>query len=203
MRSPGKAIDPRVNVSDLSNDAIQYSIDRIEMAESMMHDIKDKFTIEGQSYDELRRAYGILSGQRAGAGSIISRYIGGVYVERSFIGQTGQKQPYTPVSLQDQKRAMDALSKYIFAPNAFKTPHELYNYLAKQRRGFDFFSETEDPKIHKMILSSQKNVLNHLMHPTTLQRVSDSELYGNKYSLSSFMTDLNKELRKHKLMSKS
>ena len=37
----------------------------------------------------------------------------------------------------------------------------------------------------------QKNILNHLLHPNTLQRISDSELYGNKYKLSTFMTDLN------------
>ena len=29
------------------------------------------------------------------------------------------------------------------------------------------------------------------MHPNTLQRIIDSELYGNQYSLSQFMGDLN------------
>ena len=29
------------------------------------------------------------------------------------------------------------------------------------------------------------------MHPNTLQRLSNSELYGNEYKLSAFMTDLN------------
>ena len=29
------------------------------------------------------------------------------------------------------------------------------------------------------------------MHPNTLQRIIDSELYGNRYSLSEFMGDLN------------
>jgi predicted Zn-dependent protease len=191
MRSPGKAIDPRVMVGDLSSDAIQYAINVYELTNDMMGDIKFKFAKQGQSYQELRRAYYLLSGQRANAGTVISRYVGGIYVERPMVGQPGAKQPYTPVSLEDQKRAMDALSKYIFAPDAFDAPADLYNYLAMQRRGFNFFSNTEDPKIHDQVLAYQNNVLNHILHPNTLQRITDSGLYGNEYSLTSFMTDLN------------
>ncbi|TYA71990.1 zinc-dependent metalloprotease [Seonamhaeicola marinus] len=191
MRSPGKAIDPRVNTNDQSNDAIQYAIDRIELSTNLMKTAKEKFLKEGQSYEELRRVYSVLSGQKAGAASIISRYIGGVYLDRAMVGQLGVTQPYTPVSIKDQKRAMKALKDYVFAPNAFNAPKDLYNYLAMQRRGFDFFKGPEDPKIHNQVLAYQKNVLSHLLHPNTLQRITDSELYGNEYKLSLFMTDLN------------
>lgn len=196
MRSPGKAIDPRVMVGDLSSDAIKYSIDRIELVNTMMSDVKAKFSKTGGSYHELRRAYYLLSGQSSTAAGVISRYIGGVYVERNMVGQEGAKQPYTPVSLADQKRAMDALSKYVFAPNAFDAPNDLYNYLAMQRRGFNLGRGTEDPKIHAQVLSYQQNVLNHILHPNTLQRIVDSELYGNEYKLSTFMTDLNNAIFK-------
>ncbi|CAH8286210.1 uncharacterized protein DUF5117 [Mariniflexile fucanivorans] len=195
MRSPGKAIDPRVNVSDQSNDQITWSIDRIELSNDLMKTVKTKFTKSGESYQELRRVYYILSGQKASAANTISRFIGGVYVDRAMAGQVGEMQPYTPVSLKDQKRAMDALSKYVFAPNAFDAPNDLFNYLAMQRRGFDFRTP-EDPKIHNQVLTYQKNVLNHLLHYNTLQRISDSELYGNDYKLSSVMTDLNNAIFK-------
>ncbi len=194
MRDPGKAIDPRVMVGDLSNDPIGYSIDRIELVNTMMKEIKSKFSKNGESYQELLRAYSSLSRQRATATNIVSRFIGGVYVDRAMAGQDGGTQPYTPVSFEDQKRAMNALSKYAFSPIAFDTPNNLYNYLAKQRRGFNFHSKTEDPKIHKQVLSYQTKVLAHILHPNTLQRISDSELYGNKYSLSAFMSDLNKAI---------
>ncbi len=191
MRSPGKAMDPRVMTGDLSNDQIGYSIDRFELVDNLMKDVKSKFSVKGESYQELRRAYYTLSYQKARAGDIISRFIGGVYVDRAMAGQTGETQPYTPVSLADQKRAMNALNKYVFAPNAFKAPSELYNFIAMQRRGYNFFSRPEDPKIHAQVLSYQRNVLRHLLHPYTTQRVVDSELYGNKYRLSQMMTDLN------------
>ena len=191
MRAPGKAIDPRVMVGDLSNDQIGYSIDRIKLVDSMMKDVKSKFSKDGQSYQELRRAYYLLSGQRATAVGVISRFIGGVYVDRAMIGQDGGTQPYTPVSLEDQKRAMNALKTYAFSPDAFSAPNDLYNDLAMQRRGYNFFRGPEDPKIHQQVLMYQQNVLRHILHPNTLQRITDSELYGNKYKLSTFMTDLN------------
>ncbi|GAA4899554.1 zinc-dependent metalloprotease [Flaviramulus aquimarinus] len=201
MRSPGKAIDPRVMVNDLSSDAIAYAIDRIELANDLMKTAKTKFIKNDESYEELRRVYLSLSGQKASASNIISRYIGGVYVNRAMAGQKGGKQPYTPVSLEDQKRAMNALKNYVFASNAFNAPNDLYNYLAKQRRGFDFRDAPEDPKIHKQVLGYQKIVLKHLLHPNTLQRITDSELYGNKYSLSTFMSDLNNAIFKSDIYS--
>jgi hypothetical protein len=191
MRSPGKAIDPRVMIGDLSNDQITYSINRFELVNSMMKNLKTQFTKKGETYEDLRRAYYTLHNQTAVAGGVISRFIGGVYVDRSTFGQENGVQPFTPVSLDDQKRAMDALDKYIFAPNAFDTPSDVYNHLARQRRGYNFFGGPEDPKIHEQVLSYQTRVLAHIMHPNTLQRLSNSELYGNDYKLSSFMTDLN------------
>lgn len=196
MRAPGKAIDPRVMIGDLSNDQIRYSVDRIELVNKMMKDVKSRFKNKGESYEQLRQAYYILSGQSATAAGVISRFIGGVYVDRANPGQVGGTQPFTPVSLKDQKRAMNALKKYVFAPDAFTAPNDLYNYLARQRRGYNFFSGPEDPKIHEQVLSYQTSVLAHIMHPNTLQRISNSELYGNKYELSEFMTDLNNTMFK-------
>ncbi|MGB0880216.1 MAG: zinc-dependent metalloprotease, partial [Polaribacter sp.] len=158
MRSPGKAIDPRVMTGDLSNDQIQYSINRFELVNDMVKDIKTRFSKEGKSYEQLRQAYYILNGQSARAGDVISRFIGGVYVDRAMSGQVGETQPYTPVSLEDQKRAMNALKKYVFAPNAFNAPKDLYSFLARQRRGFNFFSGPEDPKIHEQVLNYQQRV---------------------------------------------
>ena len=129
MRSPGKAIDPRVMTGDLSSDQIQYSIDRIKLVNRLKKDILNQFSVEGEFYDDLRRSFYVLNSQSARAGDILSRFIGGVYVERTAAGQKGAKQPYTPVSLKDQKRAFNALSTYIFSPAAFNTPKEVYNYL--------------------------------------------------------------------------
>ena len=191
MRSPGKGIDPRVMTGDMSNDQITYSINRIELVNEMLPKLKNKYTKNGKSYQELRQAYFTLRANYGRATDVISRFIGGVYVDRSMAGQDANLKPYTPVSYEDQKRAMDALEKYTFAPDAYETPKELYNYIALQRRGFNFFGGPEDPKIHNVVRNYQRNILNHILHPNTLRRITDSEIYGNEYKLSEFMTDLN------------
>ena len=190
MRSPGKGIDPRVMTGDLSGDQISYSIDRFKLVNASMRKIKDKMIFDGGTYDDLRRAFYTLNAQAGRAGDVLSRFIGGVYVDRAQAGQAGATKPYTPVSLADQKRAFAAIKTHVFSPNAFQAPNEIYNYLARKRRGFNFRSP-EDPKIHDLILGYQTRVLSHLMHPNTLQRIMDAELYGNQYGLSRFMTDLN------------
>jgi hypothetical protein len=159
-----------------------------------MSQLKDRFLKDGSTYEDFRRGYYSLNSQSSTAGTVISRFIGGVYVDRSVVGQKGGKQPYTPVSYVDQKRAFNALKTYVFAPDAFKVSNEIYNMLARERRGFDFFSGPEDPKIHDQVLGYQTRALSHLLHPNTLQRIIDSELYGNQYKLTEFMTDLNKAM---------
>lgn len=190
MRSPGKAIDPRVNTNDLSSDAIGYSSTRIDLANDLMRRLPARYSTSGKSYHEMRSAYLVLSGQQAGAADVVTRYVGGVYVDRAMVGQPGAMKPFTPVSRADQKRAMQVLSSKIFAPSSFDAASGLYNYLQMQRRGFDHFSAPEDPKIHARALAIHRSVLNHLMHPLTLTRITDSRLYGNEYPLTEFMTDL-------------
>ena len=194
MRSPGKAIDPRVMTGDLSGDPISYSVNRFKIVNDLMGQIQENFSKKGQTYEDLRRAYYVLNSQAARAGDILSRFVGGVYVERAVQGQKNATQPYTPVSFADQKRAFNALRTYVFSPSAFQAPASLYNFLARQRRGFNFFGGPEDPKIQDQVLGYQTRVLAHLMHPNTLQRISDSELYGNTYTLSLFMNDMNQAI---------
>ena len=187
MRSPNRGIDPRVMIYDLSGDAIGQAIERIELVNNVMNQVRQKYNTKGNTYHELQDAYLILTGQQRIAGTVISRYIGGVYVDRAVIGQPGATQPFTPVALADQKRAMDALTKHIFAPNAYDTPNGLYNHLQQQRRGF---SNTDDPKIHDRILNIHKSILGYLLHKRVQTRILDSALYGNEYALADMMSDL-------------
>jgi hypothetical protein len=193
MRSPGKAIDPRVMVNDLSGDAVAYAEDRLKLVNSIMTKIKTKYSKPGQSYAELRTRYNVLNGQRFSMISSVSRYIGGIFIDRSFVGQNTPNKPFTPVPLAQQKKAMEVLSKYVFAPDAFANDEQLFPYLQFQRRGFNFFSTTEDPKLTSGYLGLQSNAaLAHILHPVTLQRITNTRLYGNQYSVAEVMSDLTK-----------
>lgn len=195
MRAPGKAIDPRVNVNDFTNDAIGYAEDRYKLVNNLMGKLVTKYSKNGQSYAELRARYGTLNGQRNGMTNAVSRYIGGVYIDRSQPEQKSTNKPMTPVPLATQKRAMDVLAKYVFAPNAFDADAQVYPYLQRQRRGFDQGNTGEDFKITANALNLQASgSLAHILHPITLQRITNSRLYGNQYSVADVMNDLQKAI---------
>lgn len=191
MRAPGKAIDPRVNVNDLTNDAIAYAEERFKLVNVVMGKLVQKYSKPGQSYAELRSRYGSLNGQRNSMINAVSRYIGGVYIDRSFPEQHSSSKPYTPTPVATQKRALDVLNKYVFAPGAFDADAAVYPYLQLQRRGFNQPGNGEDYKITGNILGLQASgALAHILHPATLQRITNTGLYGNSYSVADVMADL-------------
>ncbi|WP_288881886.1 zinc-dependent metalloprotease [Pedobacter panaciterrae] len=190
MRSPGGGIDPRVNVNDQTNDMVAYGEDRFKLINTMMPKLKSRFSRTGQSYQELRLRYQQLNGQRASIAAAISRFVGGVYVDRSFVGQKTTVAPFTPVPVAYQKKAMALLGKYVFAPNAFDADSPLFPYLQIQRRGFGFFGSNEDFKPQNTFMSIQLSTLAQILHPNTLTRINNSGLYGNTYSVASVMNDL-------------
>ena len=190
MRSPGKGIDPRVMIGDLTGDAVGYAEQRYVLVDQSLAKIKEKFRTQGESHQELLNAYAVTRNEFNVASRVVSRYIGGIYIDRGFVGQQGAEQPYTPVPYKQQKRAMQVLRDNLFAPEAFAADDNVYAYLQHQRRGFGHGTKNEDPDLHKQLLDVQKDVLNHLLHKNVMRRISDSRLYGNDYGLVEFTGDL-------------
>jgi hypothetical protein len=188
--NPGSGIDPRVMVWDMSNDMVTYATERFKLMNNLMGKLKDKYIKPGHSYSEMYSRYYMLNYQRFDMARSLSRYIGGVYVDRSFPEQKSPNKPFTPVSVDYQKKALGVISKYIFAPNAFSADAYLYPYLQWQRRGFEFFGLTEDPKPQNLALAYQQNLLAYILHPVTMQRIITSSLYGNTYSAADVLSDL-------------
>lgn len=191
MRSPGKGMDPRVNINDLTSDAIGYAEERFKLVNGLMGKLVTKYTKPGHSYAELRVRYGTLNAQRANMISAVSRYVGGVYIDRSYPEQQSGNKPYTPVPLATQKRAMEVMTKYVFAPNAFDADAQVFPYLQIQRRGFNQQANGEDYRVTNNILGMQVNTtLAHILSPATLQRITNTRMYGNQYSVADVMNDL-------------
>lgn len=69
-------------------------------------------------------------------------------------------------------------------------PAELISHLQQQRRGFEFFGKSENPKLHERVLGMQKALLEHLMHVNTQNRLIENGLMGSGYSLAEMMADL-------------
>jgi hypothetical protein len=188
MRSPGRGIDPRAMTNDLTNDPITYAVQRIELVNQTFKELPTK--LEAKSWEEFVNAYQTLFRESGRSLQTVSRFVGGVYVNRSTPNQDSELRPFEPVSEEVQKRAMQVLNDHAFSPNAFPINEEILTLIQKERRGFDFRSEHEDPQVHRNILSIQTSVLDHLLNGWTLDRMTDSSLYGNTYSVNQMLSDL-------------
>ena len=194
MRSPGRGIDPRAMINDLTNDPITYAINRIELLNHTQDNIVPRLADRVETFEEYRLALSVFMREYSRQLEVISRHIGGVYVERYNPKNISNKEPYTPAPSDEQRRAMQSLNKYAFSIDAFPINPELLKRVQIQRRMFDLSGEHEDPQIHKMILEIQNRVLDHILSPWTLYRISDTELYGNDYSVDEVMNDLTESI---------
>ena len=190
MRYPGSGLDPRVNIYDLSSDSIGYAASQMTLMQTTLNKMADWSPEQGNSYQEVLEGASLIIRLWSINAGVISRWVGGVYVDRAVVGQEGAGEPLSPVERDQQQRAMAVLSEHLFAPDAFDVDGALWRQTAPQRRGFDHYSSTEDPKIHQAVLAGQKRVLDHLMHPVVLKRIVDIELYGNEYPLDEMMSEL-------------
>jgi hypothetical protein len=192
MRSPGNGIDPRINVNDLTNDPLTYAEERFKLVNNIMPKLVSKYSKTGQSYQELRVRYGSLNGQRRNMIAAVSRFVGGVYVDRSFPEQKSANKPFTPVAATTQKKAVEILTKYVFAPNTYDLDQQVFPYLQLQRRGYNFFGNPEDYKITANINANAFTALSGILNPVTMQRITNSRMYGNTYSAADVLNDLTK-----------
>ena len=190
MRSTGKGSDPNAMIYDLSSDQLDHSLDKIEMIYKILDDLKEKYTEENDTYEELYRTYRTLVFSYYQALNIVTRQIGGVMVDLAHTDQNSTVKPFVSVDKETQKRAMNILAKYGFSNRMLLQP-DLFPFLQKQRRGFNVSS---DPGIHQRILVYQNRLLDHLLNNRVLSRMTNSSLYGNEYELPYYMIDLRKSI---------
>jgi hypothetical protein len=190
MFGSSSGIDPRINAWDMSSDAIQYSKDRITLCQNVMGKLMDRMVEDGESYEKMYTGYRMLLSQQFNALRSTTRYVGGIYIDRNMVGQKENTAPFTPVAKSRQKEAMATLNKYAFSPEAFSVSGNLYKHLQYQRRGWNFWGTTEDPKILQRIASYQRSLMSHIIHPTVLNRMNNSRHYGNTYSVAEMLSDL-------------
>lgn len=192
VRTPGVHIDPRVMINDLSNDPIGWAAGQGALVDQTLALLPKRVLKPGESYQSLYDNYLILTGHKARAAEIASRWIGGVFNNRGAVGQAGAGQPLEPVPAAEQRRALATVAKLAFAPDAFASAEAFLGQLQIQRRGFDAFDINVDPKPHARALRIQSGLLDHLLHPSVLSRLTDSRRYGGTYSAVAFLDELTK-----------
>ncbi len=195
MRRAGKGTDPDAMIYDLSSDQLNFSIQRIELVEDILLNLKENYKSKSDTYDDLFRSYRTLVYSYFQSLEVVSRQIGGVKVDLSHISQNSASKPFESVDKETQKRALNIISEYGFSNKAL-IGSDLIPYLQRQRRGF---TVSEDPQVHERILNYQSRLLDHLLNRNVLIRMTNSTLYGNDYDITEYMIDLRNSIFKSDL----
>ena len=179
MRTVGRHIDPRVMTHDLTSEPVKYAKARLELINNKIESIVLTDLYDGKGYERLRvKFYALLSNYRQMIKSV-SRYVGGVYIERSYFSDQ-ESIPYQAVDMELQLNVLDFFERYVFSTEVLKEANVVAAYLQPYRRGFNGRGKNEDPKMYDEILRIQKVALDHLLHPVVLKRLNDSRFYGGE-----------------------
>lgn len=168
--------DPLSNRFDLGKDPVAYAQRQMTAVNALMPKILDRAVENGEGYQRVRQAFGLLFGEYYRAAMFASRLPGGVYVHRDHKGDNQARPPFRPVEAAQQRAAVKALADH--ALTAPKYDPLLLNSLAATRWMHWGMSEAIriDYPIHETVLRMQTQVLSRLLSPLTLTRLQDGEV---------------------------
>ncbi|MBX7074901.1 MAG: zinc-dependent metalloprotease [Pirellulales bacterium] len=170
--------DPLVNRYDLGKDPLEYAKLRSKLIGDLWPTLVEKTSKDGEGYQRVTQAFGVLLRQYGLANFFASRFVGGVNVNRDHKGDPNGRAPFTIVPVEKQREALALLETQVFNDKPFQFPPELYNHLATSR--WSHWGTNEplrvDFAVHEVIGMWQELILSKLMSSLTLERVHDAEL---------------------------
>ena len=124
--------DPNISRFDFSSDPLAYVSKRMQISDNLLRTLDTRLPKPGDSYYEFTRGFSRLLNYYTGATIYTTRYIGGMNVSNNFKGDPGEKPTIKPVSGIEQKRALNLLNQYVFAPTALNFPKRYYTMMAPE-----------------------------------------------------------------------
>ena len=185
---PG-AIDPSINVFDLSDDPLAWGRQRTEMIRSLWQTLPQNVLTDDKRYFELTAAYMNLFGQYAQAVAPAVKYVGGQYINRDHAGDPNARQPFVAVPRAKQRDALTFLVDRVFAERAFVLPQSVLAQFGSNRWLHWGTTNTWNGRIdfpyHEQVVGFQAAVLSQVLHPFRLAAIRDAE---TKFGVTNVVT---------------
>jgi len=119
--------DPTNVRYDLSNDPLTYAEKSFGLTRYLLSTLGKREPKEGQTYAYFtRRLRGLLAALTVDADNT-QRFIGGYRVRRVVRGDKTKYEPFSPVPLAQQKRALDLMQRFVFDESAWRVPQDYLN----------------------------------------------------------------------------
>jgi len=198
-----KSVDPYTNLHDLGADPLEFAKVQAEATRKIWYEAIKEFEKPGARWQKLHSVFNTSLRGFANATRLAPKYIGGLDVRRSHIGDPEARAPFKPIDAAKQREAMQILTKYVFAADAFELPAQLVNKLqSEDMEDFSFSAYsgrgTVDYPLHQIALNLQTNALNNLYSNyvlgrllNNLERVEEGEA---KYTMFDMFTDVRRAI---------
>lgn len=175
-RQTSSRIDPRSQNEDLGDDAMRASEYGLANLQVITDNLIDWVGRDGDDFSHLSEIYGNIIAQWGRYMGHVASNIGGVYEDHKTFDQEGAV--YSPVHIDDQKRAMEFLDRH-----AFTAPTWVYND--------DILSRINQADFVDSFRGRQVNVLNNILDPQRIARLIEYETRSSDvYSPYDFMDDV-------------
>jgi hypothetical protein len=167
--------DPTIVRYDLSSDPLTYTQKSLGVTRELLRNLPKIELKDGESYARFTRRMRALIRTQARDGGIAARFIGGFRIRRVVKGDNSKNEPFTPVPISQQRRAMQILATEFFAQGAISVPRE---YLSKTSADpFSFSDAGADAAfpIRDDITKMRGSLLNALFSDGRLNRIIEGE----------------------------
>ena len=192
MSYPGNNIDPRTKRYDMSNDPIAYAEDIIKIVDQKINELPEIFSDE-EGFNNYTNSFYSLFRTKGRFLETVAQQIGGVYINKIASSQD-EFVSLEPVPYEKQKQAFELLQREVFSNGAMNYDSKILANLVFERDSVSYyasFGDNNDPDFHEIVLASQSNILQNILHPAVMKRLVNSSLYGNQYLPNEVLNDLN------------
>ncbi|HEX2838386.1 MAG TPA: zinc-dependent metalloprotease [Phycisphaerales bacterium] len=182
-------VDPRARRYDFSKNPIDYARSQMELATYHRGRLLDKFVKDGDNWSRVRRGYEITLGMQARSLSIMSSWVGGVYINRDKKGDSTTRKPLEVVPASTQREALKWCIDNSFFEESFGLSPEISSKMITDKwldqGGFGEAVQESTYPIHDRLGGIQASVMTMLLNPTTTRRIFDNEfLVGNDEAIT-------------------
>jgi hypothetical protein len=187
------AIDPRVDLFDLSSDNLAWCSGQMTVADQLLSSLGRRFDDYADTHDDQRTAFELAMSPYMRCSGIAMHYIGGEYLSRAHIGDPHARMPISPVPRAESLRAFRILDRRLFSNDAWRFSAKLLRQLVYSEWVTDFQQAPwqynpplrHDEPVANVVEELQQRVLTQMFNPTLLQRIDDFSL---KYKPGSTMS---------------
>lgn len=174
------ALDPDVNVYDLSSDPLAWGKERTQLIRDIWAELPDHVLTDNTAYYKVTDAFQTLVNQYARALSTGVKYIGGQYQYRDHMGDPNQREPFVNVDKARQEEALDFIISAGFDKDAFDLPVEVYQKFGADRwshwgNNNTYWGRIDYP-LHQSLVGLQGAMLSQITSPAKFARIRDAEV---------------------------